>query len=128
MSAQRKQSALRKQMQADMVLRGMAERTQQAYIGAVLKFAEYHGRKPDKITQEEVQHYLLYLLQERKLAHSSCNIVCSALQFLYSVPSSSGPNSICRAPRCRNACRRSSHARRSRQSSSIPRTSSTGRF
>lgn len=85
MSAQRKQSALRKQMQADMVLRGMAERTQQAYIGAVLKFAEYHGRKPDKITQEEVQHYLLYLLQERKLAHSSCNIVCSALQFLYSV-------------------------------------------
>lgn len=78
-------SALRKQMQADMVLRGMAERTQQSYIDAVVKFAKFYGRSPEQITAEEAQRYLLYLLQERKLAHSSCNIVCSALQFLYGV-------------------------------------------
>jgi integrase/recombinase XerD len=78
-------SALRKQMQADMMLRGMAERTQQSYIDAVVKFAKFYGRSPEQITAEEVQRYLLYLLQERKLAHSSCNIVCSALQFLYGV-------------------------------------------
>lgn len=78
-------SALRKQMQADMVLRGMAERTQQAYIGAVARFAKFYNRPPHEITSEEVQRYLLYLLRERKLAHSSCNIVCSALQFLYGV-------------------------------------------
>ena len=78
-------SALRKQMQADMVLRGLSDRTQESYIGAVAKFAKYHHRSPEQITPQEVQRYLLYLLQERKLAHSSCNIVCSALQFLYSV-------------------------------------------
>jgi site-specific recombinase XerD len=70
-------------MLADMVLRGMSERTQQSYISAVKQFAKYFGRRPDLITNEEAQQYLLYLLQERKLAHSSCNIVCSALQFLY---------------------------------------------
>jgi site-specific recombinase XerD len=78
-------SALRKQMLADMVLRGMSERTQQSYISAVKQFAKHFHRRPDLITNEEAQQYLLYLLQERKLAHSSCNIVCSALQFLYSV-------------------------------------------
>jgi site-specific recombinase XerD len=78
-------SALRRQMQADMVLRGMAERTQHTYIDAVAKFAKHYGRSPEHITSEEAQRYLLYLLQERRLAHSSCNIVCSALQFLYGV-------------------------------------------
>jgi integrase/recombinase XerD len=78
-------SALRRQMQADMVLRGLAYRTQQTYIESVARFAKFYGRSPDQITQEEVQRYLLYLLQERKLAHSSCNIVCRALQFLYGV-------------------------------------------
>jgi integrase/recombinase XerD len=78
-------SALREQMLADMVLRGMSERTQQSYISAVKQYARYFGRRPDIITNEEAQQYLLYLLQERKLAHSSCNIVCSALQFLYGV-------------------------------------------
>ena len=78
-------SALRKQMEADMVLRGLAYRTQQTYIEAVARFAKYYGRSPDQITQEEVQRFLLHLLEERKLAHSSCNVVCSALQFLYGV-------------------------------------------
>ena len=47
--------------------------------------AKFHGRSPDRITELECQRYLLHLLQERKLAHSSCNVVASALQFLYRV-------------------------------------------
>lgn len=78
-------SALRKQMQSDMVLRGLAYRTQQSYLESVAKFAKFYHRSPDQITQDEAQRYLLYLLEERKLAHSSCNVVCSALQFLYRV-------------------------------------------
>ena len=68
-----------------MVLRGLAHRTQQAYIESVARFARFYHRSPERITPEEVQRYLLHLLQERKLAHSSCNVVCSALQFLYGV-------------------------------------------
>ena len=77
--------ALRKRMEADMVLRGLALRTRQTYIESVAKFAKYYGRSPEQISEAEVERYLLYLLNERNLAHSSCNIVCSALQFLYGV-------------------------------------------
>ena len=78
-------SALRKQMEADMALRGLAYRTRQAYIESVAKFAKFYRRSPDRITEPESQSYLLHLLQERKLAHSSCNVVASALQFFYRV-------------------------------------------
>ena len=78
-------SPLRKQMEADMALRGLAYRTRQAYIESVAKFAKFYRRSPDRITEPESQSYLLHLLQERKLAHSSCNVVASALQFFYRV-------------------------------------------
>lgn len=78
-------SALRKQMEADMVLRGLAVRTRKSYLESVAGFARFHGRSPERITEPECQSYLLHLLQERKLAHSSCNVVASALQFLYRV-------------------------------------------
>jgi site-specific recombinase XerD len=76
---------LRKQMEADMVVRGLAYRTRQTYVESVAKLARFYGKGPDRISEEEVQRYLLHLLQERKLAHSSCNIVCSGLQFFYRV-------------------------------------------
>lgn len=78
-------SKLRRQMEADMALRGLAYRTRQAYIESVVKFSKFYGRSPVRITEPECQSYLLHLLQERKLAHSSCNVVASALQFLYRV-------------------------------------------
>ena len=74
---------LRKQMEADMALRGLAYRTRESYVDSVVKLAKFYGRGPDQISEAEVQQYLLHLLDERKLAHSSCNIVCSALEFFY---------------------------------------------
>jgi integrase/recombinase XerD len=78
-------SKLRRQMEADMALRGLAYRTRQAYVASVANFAKFYGRSPVRITEPECESYLLHLLQERKLAHSSCNVVASALQFLYRV-------------------------------------------
>lgn len=78
-------NALRKQMEADLAIRGLAYRTREAYLEAVAKLAKFYGRRPDQISEVEVERYLLHLLQERKLAHSSCNVVCSALQFFYRV-------------------------------------------
>jgi len=40
---------------------------------------------PDRIDEAQVQRYLLHLLEERKLAHSSCNVMMSALEFFYRV-------------------------------------------
>ena len=76
-------SPLRKQMEADMAVRGLAYRTRETYVESVAKLAKFYGRGPDRISEAEGQRYLLHLLEERKLAHSSCNVVCSALEFFY---------------------------------------------
>jgi integrase/recombinase XerD len=74
---------LRKQMEADMVLRGMSERTRESYVAAVAGLAKYYGRSPDQVSEAEVQRYLLHLIEERRLAWSSCNVAVSGLRFLY---------------------------------------------
>jgi site-specific recombinase XerD len=78
-------SALRKQLEADLVLRGYSPRTREAYVGAVAGLAKHYGRSPERINREEIKQYLLYLLQERKLSASSCNVAASGLQFFYRV-------------------------------------------
>jgi len=78
-------NSLRKQMEADMVIRGLAYRTRQSYVESVANLAKFYGKRPDQIDEAEVQRYLLHLLEARQLAHSSCNVVCSALQFFYRV-------------------------------------------
>ncbi len=77
--------ALRKQMDGDLVVRGMAVRTREAYLGAVAGLAKHYGRRPDRISEQEVQNYLLHLIEQRKLAWSSCNIVAQGLKFFYRV-------------------------------------------
>jgi site-specific recombinase XerD len=78
-------SPLRKQMEADMAARGLAYRTRETYVGSVAQLAKFYRRSPDRISEAEVQKYLLHLLEERKLSHSSCNVMVSALEFLYRV-------------------------------------------
>jgi len=72
-------------MDGDLVVRGMSVRTREAYLGAVAGLAKYYGRRPDRIREQEVQNYLLHLIEERKLAWSSCNIVAQGLKFFYRV-------------------------------------------
>ena len=77
--------ALRKQMDDDMVVRGMAQRTRETYLSAVATMAKFYRRSPEQVSEVEVQRYLLHLIQERKYAWSSCNIVVNALKFCYHV-------------------------------------------
>jgi len=70
-------------MERDMVLRGLAVRTRDSYLAAVAGLARYAGKRPDRLTDREVQAYLLYLIQERHLAWSSCNVAAQALRFFY---------------------------------------------
>ena len=77
--------ALRKQMDEDMVVRGLAVRTREAYLGAVGGLAKHYSRRPDEIDEAQVQRYIVHLLQERNLAWSSCNVVLQGLKFFYRV-------------------------------------------
>jgi site-specific recombinase XerD len=72
-------------MQSDMVLRGLATRTQEAYIAAIVGIAKHTHRSPDQLSQDEIEQYLLHLIEERKLSWSTTNQAASALQFLFRV-------------------------------------------
>ena len=74
---------LRLRMIDAMVLRGFAERTQGAYVAAVRLLAEHHHRSPDLLSDEQVQGYLLHLLQTRHLSRSTVNQAACAARFLY---------------------------------------------
>jgi integrase/recombinase XerD len=76
-------SPLRQRMLDALVLRGMAQRTQEAYIDAVARLARHYRRGPETLTADEVQHYLLHLLRERHLSRSSVNQYGCAYRFLY---------------------------------------------
>ena len=76
-------SPLRKRMQDAMVLRGMAARTQESYIAAVVGLAKHYRRAPEELTSEDVERYLLHLIEERKLSWSTTNQAAAAFSFLY---------------------------------------------
>lgn len=66
-----------------LVLRGMAARTQEAYIEAVARLAQHYGLSPELLSANQVQAYLLHLLRERKLSRSTVNQYGCAFRFLY---------------------------------------------
>lgn len=74
---------LRQRMLDALQLRAMADRTQEAYVGAVAQLARHYGCSPDKLSCEQVQGYLLHLLRERKLARASVNQYGCAFRFFY---------------------------------------------
>jgi integrase/recombinase XerD len=76
-------TTLRQKYIQEMVLRGMSERTQEAYVHQVYHLAKYYHRSPDGLTEEEVHAYLVYQAQERHLSASSINQAVNAFRFFY---------------------------------------------
>jgi len=70
-------------MAQDMQLRGLSQRTQEAYLRAVRKLAEHFGKSPDQLREEQVGNYLLFLKEKKKFAASSMRIVHCALKFFF---------------------------------------------
>lgn len=69
----------------DMELRNFSPATQRGYLRAVAGLAEYYHRSPDRISTEEIQDYVVYLLSERKVAVGTCHAIITALRFFYIV-------------------------------------------
>jgi integrase/recombinase XerD len=74
---------LRQRMQEDLRLRNFSERTIRHYTHTVAEFAKYFHKSPDQLGPEHVRTFLLYLLNERKLAWGTIQGTRSALKFLY---------------------------------------------
>ena len=74
---------LRQRMLDALVLRGMAARTQESYIGAVGLLARYYKRSPDTLSAQQVQDYLLHLRRERGRSVATLNQYGCAFRFLF---------------------------------------------
>ena len=74
---------LRQRMLDDMQIRNFAPGTQQAYIGAVAKYALHFGRSPDQLGPEEIRAYQIHLIEEKQVGWGTFNTTVSALRFLY---------------------------------------------
>ena len=74
---------LRQRMTDAMVQRGFAPRTQECYTRAIYRMAKHYRRDPALYTAQEVQSYLLHMVQTEKLSYSSMNQAACAAQFLF---------------------------------------------
>jgi site-specific recombinase XerD len=76
-------TSLRQKMIEDMQLHGFAERTQKSYMQAVRQLAEYYGKSPDQINEEELRQYFLYLKNVKKVSRSTITLALCGIKFFY---------------------------------------------
>ena len=76
---------LRRRMIQDMNLAGFTEGTQQNYIYAVRRLAGHYKTAPDRLTEKQVQDYVFYLREEKKIAKGTFQSYFNALKFFYVV-------------------------------------------
>ena len=74
---------LRQRMLDAMSVRGLRPSTQQCYADAIYGLAKHYRGDPAQYTAQEIDAYLLHLVQERHLSYSSMNQAASAARFLY---------------------------------------------
>jgi site-specific recombinase XerD len=67
----------------DLQLAGMSERTQEVYVRAVRHLAEYCGKSPDKIDEEEIRSYFLHVKNEKKWMRPTCTIAICGIKFFW---------------------------------------------
>lgn len=77
-------SLLRQRMMEDMDMKGFSVKTQMSYVRAVAALSKfYDNRSPDKISDEELRSYFVYLKVKRKLARQTVTIALSGIKFFY---------------------------------------------
>lgn len=73
----------REQMQRDMVLRNLSQKTQVMYHAAARALEKHFNKPPDQLNDDDVKTFLISLIRDRKLSQSTLKIHYSALRFLY---------------------------------------------
>ncbi len=81
--AKKQISPLRQNMISDMELAGHTQGTQQIYIGAVVKLQDHYGIRPDKLTEKQVQQYLFWLRDEKRVAQGTFQTYWAGIKFFY---------------------------------------------
>jgi site-specific recombinase XerD len=70
-------------MQEDLQLAGLSERTQECYLRAVRKLAEYYMQSPEQLSEDQIRDYLLHLKNDKMFSPSALKIAHSGIKFFY---------------------------------------------
>ncbi len=74
---------LRQRMTEDLMLRGYADRTVEAYTRAVAQLARFYDQSPDRLTEEQVRDYFIHLTTVKKVARATHTIALCGIKFFY---------------------------------------------
>ena len=74
---------LRQKMIKAMELRNLSKNTQRYYLSAVIGLARYYQQSPNKLTQEMIEDYVLYLKNHKGNSPGTCATVVAGLRFFY---------------------------------------------
>lgn len=74
---------LRRRMIRNMNLAGLTASTQRSYIHGVRQLAKHYRLSPDRLTEKQVEDYVFYLREEKKVARGTFQEYFYAMRFLY---------------------------------------------
>ena len=77
------QTELRTKFQNYMTIQRLSPNTQRNYIRGVKGLAEFYKQSPDTLTNDQIQEYLRYLLEDLKLSWGTCNNYFSGIISFY---------------------------------------------
>ncbi len=66
-----------------LIIQRVAPKTKEAYLRAVREITVFHGQAAEKLSNEQIQDYLLYNIQDKQLSWSSCNVLFCGLKKYY---------------------------------------------
>jgi len=75
--------SLYQRMSDDLHLAGMSKRTHDGYLRAVRQLADFAMRSPDRITEDELRRFFIYLRNEKEFATGSLSVAFSGIKFFY---------------------------------------------
>lgn len=74
---------LRTQFLNYMTLQRFADHTKRSYVTSIKGLAKFYRQSPDTLTNDQIQDYLLYLMEDRKLAWGTVNAYLSGIVCFY---------------------------------------------
>ena len=76
-------TSLRQRMIRDMNLAGFTAGTQRAYLNGVRQLAKHYMLPPDQLSEKQVEDYVFYLREEKKVAKGTFQEYFHSIRFLF---------------------------------------------
>jgi hypothetical protein len=76
-------ASLRERMIEDMILAGYTPGTRQTYLDQVQCLAKHYMIAPDRLTEQQVRDYFIYLREQKKVARGTFETARAGIRFCF---------------------------------------------